>query len=93
MSTFGEMIATSILVRRGMSEPQPNNANFDHGICRHCDRAIFRPRTVADPHWWHWCGGDSSFVRGCRAATYTPGTGWNDLIDRRSMAAPHLARS
>ena len=50
--------------------------------CKHCGKTIIQPYEGAK--WWH----SDAMVRGCRAATFSVGEGWDDTIDRRKVAEP-----
>ena len=56
--------------------------------CANCGADLYQ-RTTVSP-WFHAVSTEDGpqFIRGCRAATYEEGVGWNDAIDRRLMAKP-----
>lgn len=55
----------------------------EEGTCRHCGGRILS--LDSDQSWIHaWGSGD----RGCRAASFVSGEGWNDSLDRKWYAAP-----
>jgi hypothetical protein len=53
----------------------------EHATCKHCGRMI---RSIRDDEWRHEPNGE----RGCRAASYREGSGWDDSLNRRSVATP-----
>jgi hypothetical protein len=60
----------------------------DWAECRHCGRPILRQRR--DGRGWDaWVhAGGEELRRGCRAASYRPGVGWDETLDRRTVADP-----
>lgn len=53
--------------------------------CRRCGRSIVNP---TGNKWTHLAA-DGTLVVGCRAASFTPGDGWDDTLDRRWRAMPN----
>ncbi len=73
----------------------PDEDNYEDILCRHCNKPIFR-----DYNRWLHVGEaveipglpfkvQSDYgMRGCRAASFSPGNGWDDSLDRKWNAAP-----
>lgn len=57
---------------------------FERNECRRCHKSIHLVVGLRSEFWVH----DSDGSRGCRAATFTKDTGWDDTIPRRWTAAP-----
>lgn len=53
------------------------------GTCRRCGTPIVFSNILEQ---WHHANPD--FNRGCRAASFRPGEGWNDDLPRSWVAAP-----
>lgn len=51
--------------------------------CRHCGRQVIRVGTG-----WRHLSANGGLNVGCRAASFTPGRGWDDTLDRSLKAAP-----
>lgn len=65
-----------------MAESEP-----DRDTCAKCGQAI-QTDSGDRERWLH----SSDRSRGCRAATFDPGNGWNDAIPRSWMATPRKHR-
>jgi hypothetical protein len=60
-------------------------------MCRRCGRTVVNIGTDERPRWTH-VAADGGLNVGCRAASYTPGCGWDDDLPRSWKAAPTLSR-
>lgn len=56
---------------------------MDSGTCRRCHQPIIFSLVLS--RWFH---ANPDFNRGCRAASFRPGEGWNDELPRSWQAAP-----
>jgi len=56
-----------------------------HAECRYCKEPISRLSVAEDQPWFH---DDPSRMRGCHAASYRPGKGWNDSLPKKWSATP-----
>ena len=68
--------ATQALIH-GPAKPAPNQPQ-----CRHCGLPIVK----VNDRWTHFDNAGSKSV-GCRAASWSPGNGWNDM-DKSKKATP-----
>jgi hypothetical protein len=51
--------------------------------CRHCGRPVFE----VGGQWYH-LDAQGQRMRGCRAASFVSGRGWDETLDRRRTASP-----
>jgi hypothetical protein len=58
-------------------------------ICKHCQQPIQALSSKNGP--LRWTHADTS--RGCRAASFRPGLGWNESLDRKWKASPSGKRT
>lgn len=57
-------------------------ANRERALCRGCGKDIYQHE---DGRWHH---DDPSGSRGCYAATWREGEGWDESVNRKSYARP-----
>ncbi len=65
---------------------------IEFGMCGRCGRAIYRDTTFDPSGQWVHRGVDGHY-RGCRAASYRPGIGWDDKLPKVWMAKPAVEES